>query len=75
MDGEDNTKNITFYCSDQLSSMQCVYLLRVQGTGSFLRIKRPGRVVDHPPTSSTEVKERVHLYLYSPSGTSRPVIG
>ena len=26
---------------------------------------RPGRGVDHPPSSSAEVKERVELYLYS----------
>jgi len=38
------------------------------GTGSFLGLKRPGRGVDHPPTSSAEVKERIELYLYSPSG-------
>jgi len=35
------------------------------GTGSFPGVKRPGRGVDHPPTSSAEVKERVQLYLYS----------
>jgi len=40
------------------------------GTGSF----RPGRGVDHPPTSSSEVKERVQLYLYSSSGTSWTVL-
>jgi hypothetical protein len=33
-------------------------------TGSFLGVKRPGRDVDHPPTSSAEVKEIVELYLY-----------
>ena len=38
-------------------------------------VKRPGRGVDHPPPSSTEVKERVELYLYSPSGPSWPVLG
>jgi hypothetical protein len=38
------------------------------GTGPFLTVKRPGRGVDHPPLSSAEVKERVELYLYSPSG-------
>jgi hypothetical protein len=38
------------------------------GTGSFPGIKRPGRGVDHPPTSSAELKERVELYLYSPLG-------
>jgi hypothetical protein len=38
-------------------------------------VKRPGRGVDHPPSSSVEVKERVELYLYSPSGLSWPVLG
>jgi hypothetical protein len=33
-------------------------------------IERPGRGVDHPPRSGAEVKERVELYLYSPSGSS-----
>jgi hypothetical protein len=33
------------------------------GTGSFPGVKRPGRGVDHPPPSSTEVKERVELNL------------
>ena len=32
------------------------------GTGSFPRVKRPGRGVDHPPSFSAEVKERVGLY-------------
>ena len=36
-------------------------------------VKRPGRGVDHPPPFSAEVKERIELYLYSPSGTSWPV--
>ena len=31
-------------------------------------VKRPGRGVNHPPPSSAEVKERVELYLYSPTG-------
>jgi hypothetical protein len=38
------------------------------GTGSFPGVKWPGNGVDHP--SSSEVKERVELYLYSPSGHS-----
>ena len=29
------------------------------GTGSFPEVKRPGRRVDHTPSSSAEVKERV----------------
>jgi hypothetical protein len=45
------------------------------GTGSFPGVKRPGRGIDHPPPSSAEVKERVKLYLYSPSGPSWPVLG
>jgi hypothetical protein len=45
------------------------------GTGSFPGVKRPGRGVDHPPPSSARVKERVELYLYSPSGPSWPVLG
>jgi hypothetical protein len=47
----------------------------LMGTGSFLGVKRPGRGVDHPPPSSAEVKERVELYIYSPSGPSWPVLG
>jgi hypothetical protein len=42
---------------------------------SFPGVKRPGRGVDHPPSSSARVKERVQLYLYSPSGPSWPVLG
>ena len=38
------------------------------GTGSFPGVRRRGRGVDHPLSSSAEVKERVELYLYSPSG-------
>jgi len=45
------------------------------GTGPFQGVERLGRDVDHLPPSSTEVKERVELYLYSPSGPSGPVIG
>jgi len=45
------------------------------GAGSFPGVKRPRRGVDHPPTSSVEVKEGVELYLYSPSGPSWPVLG
>jgi hypothetical protein len=44
------------------------------GTGSFPGVKRPGRGVDHPLPSSTDVKERVKLYLYSPTGPLWPVI-
>jgi hypothetical protein len=45
------------------------------GTGSLPGVKWPGRGGDHPPSSSARVKERVELYLYSPSDPSRPVLG
>jgi len=38
------------------------------GTGSFSGVKRWGRDVDHPPLCGAKVKEKVELYLYSPSG-------
>ena len=41
----------------------------------FPGVKRLGSGVDHPPPSSAEVKERVELYLFSPSGPSWPVLG
>ena len=37
-------------------------------------VKLPGLGVDHPPSSSAEVKERVELYLYPSSGPSWPVL-
>ena len=48
---------------------------RTMGTGSYQRVKRPGSGFYHPPLSSAKVKERVELYLYSPSGPSWPVPG
>jgi hypothetical protein len=44
------------------------------GTRSFPGVKRPGRGVSHPPSYSAEVKERVELYVHSPSGPSWPVL-
>ena len=44
------------------------------GTGSFPGVKRPERGVDQPPSSIVRVKERVELYVYSPSGSSMPVL-
>jgi len=46
-----------------------------RGTGFFRggEVKRPGRAVYYTP-STAEVKERVELYLYSPSGPSWPVL-
>ena len=45
------------------------------GTRSFLGVNWKSRSVNHPPTPSAEVKEKVVLYLYSPSGPSWPVLG
>jgi len=49
--------------------------LLYNGYRVFPWVKRPGHGVDHSPPSSAEVKERVELYLYSPSGPSWPVLG
>jgi len=46
-----------------------------KGIGPSPGVKWPGRGVDHSPSFSAEVKERVELYLYSPSGPSWPVLG
>ena len=48
---------------------------RIMSTGSFPGVKRPGRGVNHAPSSSAEVKERVELQPYSPYGPSRQVTG
>jgi len=45
------------------------------GAGSFTGVKRPGRGVDQPPPYNARVKERVELYVYSPSGPSWQVLG
>ena len=45
------------------------------GTVYFPGVKRPGRGVDHPPSSSAEVEGRVELYTCSPSGSSWPLLG
>ena len=41
----------------------------------FPGVKRPGRGVEHPPTSSADDKERVELYFCYRSGPSWPVLG
>ena len=43
--------------------------------GVTAEVKRPGSGVDHPPPSRAEVKERVELYICSPSGPSWPSLG
>ena len=42
---------------------------------SFPKVNRPEYDVDHQPPSRVVVKERLELYLHSPSGLSRPVLG
>jgi hypothetical protein len=55
-----------------LSYMHVVFAL---SSGSFPGVEQPGCGIDHPPPYSTEVKERVELYLYPTSGTLWSVIG
>ena len=53
-----------------------VYLASyTMGTRSFPGAKRPGHGVEDTPASSSEVKERVELYIISPSGPSWQVVG
>jgi hypothetical protein len=42
--------------------------LRSKQLSLFRGVKQPGHGVDHTLSSSADVKERVELYLYSPSG-------
>jgi len=42
---------------------------------SFPGVMRSGRSAGQLPPFSTEVKERLGLYLYSPSGLSWPIVG
>ena len=48
---------------------------RKVGTEFLSGVKRPGRGIDYPPSPSTEGKQRLEPYLYSPSGPSWPAIG
>jgi hypothetical protein len=44
-------------------------------TGLLQGIRRPERGINHPPASSSEIKKRVELYLYSHSVPSWNAIG
>jgi hypothetical protein len=44
--------------------------LLYNGTVSFPGLKWPGLGVEHPTLPITDVKEKVELYIYSPSGSS-----
>jgi hypothetical protein len=48
-------------------------LLYIEYRASLPEVKRPGRGCTHPIPSNTEVKERVELYLCSPSRLSWPL--
>ena len=49
---------------------------RTRVTGSFSPgVKRLGRGLNQPPASSAEVKEKVALYLHSPSGPNGLLYG
>jgi hypothetical protein len=45
------------------------------GNSPFVGGKANGRAVDHTTPSNAKVKERVELYIYSPSGSLQPVLG
>jgi hypothetical protein len=45
------------------------------GAGSFVGVEWPVCGVHHSTISSADVKERVEIYLYSPSAPLLPVIG
>jgi len=46
------------------------------GIGSlFPGVKQQGHGIDHLPPSGAEVKERIELYIFSPSGPSCSVPG
>jgi hypothetical protein len=72
--GDRATVGLKFFASAQ-NGLVAHPASCTMGTGSFPRVNRPGRGVDHPPLPSAEVKEIVNLYFYSPSGPSWPVIG
>jgi hypothetical protein len=45
------------------------------GTWLFTGVKCSGRGDGHPYSSTAKVKQRVELHIYSPSGSSWPVLG
>ena len=63
-------------CQFQAHSQWCLFQSQcTRFTGSFPAVRRPECGVDYPSPPTAEVKERVQLYLYSPSGISWPVQG
>ena len=66
---------ISFICASYLQISPNSYSPFTMGTGSFARVKRPGRGADHPLPSKRRGHERVGLYLYLPSSTQWRVTG
>jgi len=66
-------------CSILRTLLLFLFIYTPRGPPSLLyngyRIKQEGCGVDYPPPSSTEVKERVEVYLHSPSRPSWSVVG
>jgi hypothetical protein len=79
--GEENGNRRKLQALNEAEDVQIFRLARrpeclgVHFITPFPGVKRPGRGVNHPPSSSVGVKERVELYLYSPSEPSWPVLG
>jgi hypothetical protein len=68
-------------CNDQsLRVLHCSYLisigiLLIHGNSVYFPgVKRPRHIIKQPLPFNVEVKERVELYLYSPSGISWRVL-
>jgi hypothetical protein len=71
-----SVKNTDESTVNQTSDLpNCRVASHTKGTGSCLGVKRLGSDIDHPTPSSTEVKGRIELYIYSPSRPSWPVLG
>jgi len=56
------------------TSPKAYNLLRNEYQVSFIGVKQLGCGIKHPTISGAEVKERVELYLYSPSRPSWPIL-
>jgi hypothetical protein len=53
----------------------CAITFQLDSTALLLAVRRLGLGVNHPSPSRGEVRERVEVYLYSPTGSSWPILG